>query len=126
MILVQMKAFSLPYIYTYIYVRGLHGPGFFRPGPARPGPHGYNLGTARPEVKKIVLAWAWPSPKEELKFRSEHGPVRKGNWNFGPSLAWHETKYKILARARPDQFFFRFRPRQLGLSDFKTSSVTCI
>ena len=63
---------------------------------------------ARPERETEISARARPGPKGKLKFRPEPGPV----WN----------KIKILARAWPGQFFFRFHPRQLGLSDFKTFS----
>ena len=49
------------YIYVHIYIRGLHLPDFS--DRTRPGPHGYNLCLARPEVKK--------------KFRPGPGPVRK-------------------------------------------------
>ena len=99
----------------YSRSRGLHGPDFFVR--AQPGPHGYNLGPVRPEVK----------------IRPEHGLARKRNRNLGPSStqsereieisarARPETKYKISARAQPGNFFFRFRPRQLGLSDFKAN-----
>ena len=46
---------------TYICLsRGLHGPDFSVQ--ARPGPHGYDLGPARPEAKKKVSA------------RARHGP----------------------------------------------------
>ena len=67
-------------------------------------------------------------PKQKLKFRSEPGQAQKGNCNFGPSPARPETKYKILARDRPgpEIFFFRFRPRQLGLSDFKTGPFSTL
>ena len=49
-----------------------------RPGLARPGPHGYNLGPTQPEVKKKISAQARPGPKEKLKLRPEPGPARKG------------------------------------------------
>ena len=42
------------------------------------------------------------------------GPTRKRNWNLGPSPVLPETKYKILARVRPGQFFF---------SDFSPDSL---
>ena len=41
-------------------VRGLHGPDFSVQ--ARPGPHSYDLGPARPEAKKKVSARARPGP----------------------------------------------------------------
>ena len=37
-----------------VWARGLHGPDFSVQ--ARPGPHGYDLGPARPEAKKKVSA----------------------------------------------------------------------
>ena len=56
------------------------------------------------------------------------GPVRTKDKSFGPALKkWQFqsesiTKYKILARALPDQFFFSdFGTNRLGLSDFKTN-----
>ena len=40
---------------------------------ARPGLQCYNLGPARPEVKKTISAW--PKSEKKLKFRSEPGPA---------------------------------------------------
>ena len=60
--------------YLLLQVRGLHGPDFSVQ--ARPGPHGYNLGPARPEVKKKISARARPGPIGKLKFRPEPGPAR--------------------------------------------------
>ena len=63
--------------YSEVRGRGLHGPDFSVQ--ARTGPHGYNLGPARPEVKKKISARARPGPKEKLKFRPEPRPARKKN-----------------------------------------------
>ena len=113
----------ITYLHSYfvfsLYVLEVYTGHIFQTGP---GLHGYNLSPVRSKEKIL----ARPGTKEKLKFRSEPGPAQKGNGNFGPSLAWPETKYKILAQARPGQFFFRFRPRQLGLSDFKTSLFSCL
>ena len=45
--------------------------------------------------------------------RGYHGSDFSG---LGPAQS--ETKYKILAHARPDQFFPNFAPDHLGLTDF--------
>ena len=97
----KFSDFSLtfPENFPWIWSRGLHGPDFSVQ--ARPGRHGYNLGPARPEVKKKISARARPGSKEKLNFRSQSGPARKGNWNFGPSPARPERKIEISARARP-------------------------
>ena len=58
----QKNSTSKKYVY-YVqsnWIRGLHGPDFSVQ--ARPGPHGYNLGPARPEAKKKVSARARPGP----------------------------------------------------------------
>ena len=48
--------------------------------------------SARPEVKKKISARA--RPEREIKISARARPARKGNWNFGPSQARPETKYK--------------------------------
>ena len=115
----QLKKIICP-VHLIVQTRGLHGPDFS--DRSLPGPHGYNLGPAWPEVKK-----------------KNFGPAWKRIWSLGPRLARPEIEIEILARAWPDlkrntklhpgpagQIFFRFRPRQLGLSDFKTSPFSCL
>ena len=43
-----------------------------------------------------------------------------------PGPARPEREIEISVRARPGQFSFRFRPRQLDLRDFKTGPFSCL
>ena len=54
------------------------------------------------------------------------GPARSKEKKFSPG-AKERLKFKSNPDlTRPDQFFFRFRPRQRGLSDFKTGPFSCL
>ena len=86
-----------------------------------PGPARMATISARPEREIKLSAPARPGPKEKLKFRTEPGP--KGNLKFRPEPG--PPRNKIQNFARPI-FFFRFRPRKLGLSDFKTAPFSCL
>ena len=63
-----------------MHIRGLYGPDFSGPGPAR-----MIAISARTELKIKISAQAWPSPEEKLKFRHEFSPARKRDWNFNLS-----------------------------------------
>ena len=90
----------------YINGTGLHGPDFSdrtRPAWLQSQPE-----QARSTEKNFGPGPAWPERKIEISVWTR----------FGPSPTRPETKYKILARARPGQFFFRFRTGPLGFKWF--------